>query len=234
MIRGIARITAAAALIVGAGAVHGKWTGRWGPSPALAALAARFDSVPAIVGGWDSAPAPLGDRERQAAGAAACLSRVYTDRARGVSVSVLLLGGLPGNIAAHTPDVCYPSVGYKWTAARRFEHRPKADGKAAEFQTALAAREGASPSVVRIFWAWRTPAGWAAPEDVRWRFASEPTLCKLYIVRQTGGAAVDPELDPCNDFLDAFLPELERAVFPEAPPVAGGPRAVGGPAPPPG
>ena len=52
-----------------------------------------------------------------------------------------------------------------------------------------------------------------APGEPRWKFASEPTLCKLYVIRETGGDAVDPESDPCNDFLKVFLPQLDRLVF---------------------
>ena len=46
------RIFTAVVLIVGAGLVHGAWTNRWGPSPALAALATRFESVPMVIGDW--------------------------------------------------------------------------------------------------------------------------------------------------------------------------------------
>jgi hypothetical protein len=57
--------------------------------------------------------------------------------------------------------------------------------------------------------------GWSAPEDARWRFAPEPTLCKLYVIRETGGASVEPADDPCNDFMGVFLPELDRLAFSE-------------------
>src|SRR5207244_11825623 len=100
------------ALIVGAGLVQGKWTNRWGPSPALAALAARFDTVPMDLGDWKGEAFELPARERAAAGAEACLARRYTNRGRGVAVTVLLLGGLPGDIAVHAPDACYPGAGY--------------------------------------------------------------------------------------------------------------------------
>ena len=113
----ILRITAAVALIVGVGLVHGTWTNRWGPTPELAELASRFDSVPMAIGDWSATPSQLGERERKLAGAEACLARVYTNATRGLSVSVLLLGGLPGDIAAHTPEVCYIGAGYDWTTA---------------------------------------------------------------------------------------------------------------------
>ena len=79
----------------------------------------------------------------------------------------------------------------------------------------LAKREGTSPSVLRIFWAWDSSSGWSAPEEPRWKFATVPALCKLYVVRETAGAVVDPESDPNNDFLSVFLPEIDKAVFPK-------------------
>lgn len=214
---GILRILIAASLILGAGFVQGRWTNRWGRSPALAALAARYDSVPMVIGDWKATPFELGERQRQMAGAQACLSRVYTNARNGTSVSVLLVGGLPGDIASHTPDVCYRGAGYQLETPVAFEYRPRTGaGPRAGFRTALATRNGVDPSVLRIFWTWLTPAGWAAPEGIRWQFASEPTLTKLYVVRETGGAAVDPDRDPCREFLDVFLPELDRAVLPAA------------------
>jgi len=213
---GILRITAAAALIVGAGYVHGAWTGRWGPSPAMAALSARFASVPMAIGDWTATSHELGAAERKMAGAEAWLSRVYTNPGRGVSISVLLLGGLPGKMSTHTPDICYAGAGYELGPPAAYERRYGTDGRRAGFRTATAMRGGANPSALRIFWTWHASTGWAAPEDPRWTFAAERALCKLYVVRETGGAAVAPDRDPCNEFLDLFLPELDRAVFPAA------------------
>ena len=43
--------------------------------------------------------------------------------------------------------------------------------------------------------------------------ASAPALCKLYVIREATGAAVDPQNDPCYDFLTLLLPEIDRCVF---------------------
>ncbi|MHB1556392.1 MAG: exosortase-associated EpsI family protein [Isosphaeraceae bacterium] len=214
---GIIRIVMAAAVIIGAGLIHGAWTNRWGASPALVELAARYESVPMIIGDWRATPFELGADERRMAGAEACLARVYTNARSGASVSVLLLGGLPGDIATHTPDVCYPGAGYVLDSPAAYSYSPHdRGGPHAEFLTSLASRGGANPSVLRIFWTWHTSKGWVASDRVRWEFASAPILSKLYLVRETGGAPVEPDRDPCVEFLDVFLPELERAVFPAA------------------
>ena len=207
------RISAAAVLIVGAGLVQGAWTNRWGASPALTALAARFESVPMVIGDWKGTASDLPAEDRAMAGAVACLGRVYSNPIRGVSVSVLLLGGLPGKISTHTPDVCYTGAGYTLDSISAFQHRDGPDLPPAEFRTALATRQGTDPSILRIFWGWNASTGWSAPEEPRWEFAATSALCKLYVVRETAGVVVDPKDDPCNDFMSVFLPELDRLVF---------------------
>jgi hypothetical protein len=207
------RISTAIALIVGAGWLDGKWTGRWGPPPELTALAARVDAVPLVLGDWKGEAFELPAPDRAAAGAVACLARRYTNPRRGVTVTALLLGGLPGKIATHTPDICYPAAGYSLESPVPFVRSPGPDGRPAGFRTALATRLGPSPSTLRIFWGWNAAGGWAAPDEPRWAFGPASALCKLYVIRETAGTVVKPEDDPCNDFLDVFLPELDRRVF---------------------
>ena len=93
-----------------------------------------------------------------------------------------------------------------------FDYRYGPAEKRAGFRTGLAIRGGVSPSALRILWGWNASKGWTAPEDPRWSFASEPWLCKLYVIRETGGSAVKPEDDPCAEFLSVFLPEVDQRV----------------------
>ncbi len=207
------RVCTALVLIVGTGLVHGAWTDRWRPAPVLVALANRFESVPMVIGDWKATAFELPAEDRAMAGAVACLSRRYTNASRGISVSVLLLGGSPGKISTHTPDVCYPGAGYTLDTPSAVQFRDGASEHLAEFRTAVATKVGTSPSVLRLFWSWNASNGWSAPGEPRWEFAPVPALCKLYVVRETAGVAVDPSNDPCKDFLNVFLPELDRLVF---------------------
>ncbi len=209
------QIIIAAAFLVGVGYVHGKWTNRWGPSPEIAALTARFESVPMEIGDWTATPFEIGLPERKLAGAEAYLARVYTNPGRGATVSVLLIGGLPGKISTHTPEICYTAAGYDLGTPSAYDRRYSQDGRQAHLRTALAIRGLADPDALRIFWTWHASTGWAAPGEPRLAFSSERTLCKLYVVRQAGGADVEPDHDPCNEFLDVLLPVLDRTVFAE-------------------
>jgi hypothetical protein len=204
-------ILVAAALIIlaGTGWVHGRWTNRWRPTPELAKIAGQLQSLPETIGDWRlELTREIPPRELAMTGAVGNVSRVYTNNAKGQSVSILVLTGLPGDISTHTPDVCYPGAGYVLGAAEDYT-RSYGDHKAG-FRTATASKGGASPSFLRIFWAWRGSKGWSAPESARWAFAAEPLLTKLYVVRDTRGAISDPREDPCNDFIPPLLAELDR------------------------
>jgi hypothetical protein len=123
------------------------------------------------------------------------------------------LGGLPGKISTHSPEVCYRGAGYQPQSLTDYVYSYGPEGQRAGFKTAVAARGGTSPSVLRIFWSWNASGGWKAPVEPRWEFGSARALCKLYVIRETSGNAVEPGSDPCNDFLAVFLPVLDRFVF---------------------
>ncbi len=147
------------------------------------------------------------------AGAVACLARVYTNPSRGVSVSVLLLGGLPGKISTHTPDVCYRGAGYTLDSPARFRLPLRPRRTAGGIPNGPGNAGGDEPVRLADLLELERLEGVAAPDEPRWKFAAAPALCKLYVIRETAGAVVDPGRDPCNDFLSVFLPELDRLVF---------------------
>jgi hypothetical protein len=212
--KNILLVVAAMVLILGAGLVDGAWTNRWRSSRALADQAAGLEKVPMVIGEWKASPLDMPAGDLAMTGAVGHLSRRYTSESRGITLTVLLLCGLPGRISTHTPDVCFPGAGFTLDSPADFSRQYGSPEREAQFRTAVATRGTTSPSVQRIFWGWNDSKAWSAPEDPRWKFASAPALCKLYVVRETAGAVVDPKDDPCNDFLALFLPEVDRCVFP--------------------
>ena len=212
----ILRVSAALALLIGAGLVHGSWTSRWRPAPALLEMAERLQKLPLETRGWTATARTLPPRELAMTGAVGYISRIYHNSSKGLNISVLLLSGLPGDISTHTPDVCYPGAGYTLDASTRHVCRYGSPEVPAEFRTAVAKKGGVNPSVLRIYWGWRGSKGWSAPEDPRWAFGSEPVLTKLYVVRETSGQAADPKDDPCDEFMSQLLAELDSVISPAA------------------
>jgi hypothetical protein len=166
--------------------------------------------VPDVLGNWTATSQTIPAKQLAMAGAVGQLARTYSNPQNGVTILVLLLCGLPGNISTHTPEACYPGAGYELDNAGAYIHRFGSPEQTAEFQTAVASRAGTIPSSLRIYWTWHGTGGWSAPANPRWVFAAEPVLSKLYIVRETGGVDLDPDQDPCAGFLSLLLPELDR------------------------
>jgi len=100
-------------------------------------------------------------------------SRRYASPAGRVAV-ISFISGIPGSVATHTPDVCYPGSGYKTLRGPRKETLALPDGRAGEVYVADFEKKTQTKfDRVRVRWAWTTDGTWAAPENPRWEFASQ-------------------------------------------------------------
>ena len=136
------RISAAVVLIVGAGLVNGAWTNRWGPSPALTALASRFESVPMVIGDWKVTAVRVSSRR---AGHGRRGGQPFAGSTRtpaaGSPSRFYCSAVFPAKISTHTPDVCYSGAGFVLESSSPYDFRYGGDGeRRAEFQTAVATR----------------------------------------------------------------------------------------------
>jgi hypothetical protein len=145
---------------------------------------------------------------------AGSLQRHYVNRRTGQKIAIVLVCGRPGPVSIHTPEACYGASGYLVGGRRR----TAAPGSTGEFWTADAIRTTATEETkVRIFWAWNAGQGWTPADDARITFARAPVLHKLYVVRDLNTLEENTKSDPCLDFMQLLLPELDRVLFNRAP-----------------
>jgi hypothetical protein len=218
--------------LVGAGIVHGFWTDRWRPSSEVEEAADRLSAVPTSCGDWG--PPPEGQDvkvkpDQVGAGVAGCLQRKFVNRVTGQTVVIALVNGRPGPVATHTPEVCYVASGY--TVDDKRAVRLGRSDRGGQFWTSVAARtRGVDQTKLRLYWAWNGGDGWTASADPRGQFSRfrYPVLHKLYVLRDLSNvppptAAPNTSVvtdhgyplrdEVCESFLEAFLPELDRALF---------------------
>ena len=200
--------------ILAAGFVHGRWTDRWTPSRAVAEAVNRLTRVPLEIGDWHGQDFEIDKRAISMAGIDGYVSRRY-DSPRLGAVSILLVCGRPGPIAAHTPEVCYGGAGYE--AIRE----PAEVGVAAGANDPLAtffASTFAMPNApdrvpLRLLWSWNGAGTWEVSTNPRLGFARYPCLYKLYLIRETTRTD-DPDLDDSiQSFARSLLPELRTVLF---------------------
>ncbi len=203
------------ALLAGAGALHGLWTGRWAPGPDATAAGARFDRVPMTVGDWDGTDINVDRKMLPQEVVGPYLMRRYANRVDGSVVSLFLTSGRPGpTLVHHTPLTCYPSAGYA-VSAPPSPYAVEAEGGPAEFRVAgFSKAAGAVPTHVRVFWSWSGDGRWRAPDEPRLPFARYPVLFKLYVIRQLVAEDEPLQGEPCAEFLRHLVPGLNQALFP--------------------
>ena len=124
-------------------------------------------------------------------------SRRYTSPS-GRVVLVSFISGIPGSVATHTPDVCYPGSGYKTLRATRKETFEVNGVPAAAYVADFEKKTQTKQDRVRVRWAWTTDGAWVAPDNPRWQFASQlraPTIYKVYIASTLPDADGDAAAD---------------------------------------
>jgi hypothetical protein len=213
-------IIAGAVLIVLLGVVQGVWSDRWNQDPAAAKrFAERLENVPLNVGDWEGK-----DESNQAdprildvAGAAGHKSIVYQNQKTGKQVSVYLVCGHSRKITGHTPDICYPASGFS-AVGQQIKQPLDWDNSTSEFNSKVFrkdSREGIE--TLRVFWAWAVDRNWQAPDNPRRTFPRVQALYKMYLISPVQSHDERPDQSPCVEFARVFMPQLNNALFGEAP-----------------
>jgi hypothetical protein len=199
--------------LAGAGLVHGFWTDRWAQSGEVQAAVGRLSAIPLDLGEWRGEDVERKPGE-QAPGVAGSVTRHYTNRARGLTVVMVLVCGRPGPVATHTPEVCYGASGFKVEAKKAV--RLAGLDPAPQFWTSDATRTNATEETrLRMYWAWNGGQGWVASHEARRDFPRHrhPVLHKLYVLRGLADGEGRSSDEACEAFLRVLLPALDAALF---------------------
>ncbi len=212
-------VLALLALVIASGLAHGLWTNRWAVSRSLEDALDRLDRVPRVVGDWEGTDFELNPRQLEVGQIDGCLARRYRNRQDGREITVLLVCGLPGPIAVHTPDICYSGAGYALAAPPRAEPiATDSPSGLAVFQTAeFRKTEAILPESLRIFWSWSSGAAWEAPEHPRPHFMTSGVLYKLYVIGGHQEQDKTEAVEICTAFIRDFIPELSKAIGSDIP-----------------
>src|SRR5215210_3372333 len=183
-------LVGAVLLLAAGGAVHGMWTHRWSGTAAHEAGLDLLVGVDGPVGDWAPGPAvPVAERDIPKGTKAT--SRQFVNEKLGKRLVVSVTSGVPGVVAAHTPDVCFLGSGYKLKNPPSKQTIPLANGGSVSFYLAdFEKTSAAGTEAVRCRWAWTADGTWHAPDYPRLFFARSqvnlPVLYKLYVVHPIG------------------------------------------------
>jgi hypothetical protein len=198
-------------LIVASGIAHGVYTHRWAPPAGFDAIQESIAAIPTTVEGWATRDNPFEPEDLSRAGIRAHVSRVYTHPRTGKSVTLLLVAGLPGPIAVHTPDVCFRGLGYVPVASPEPVTLLGAEPGPRFWRMECQNPDGPTPRRLMVYWAWNGGNGWEAPDPsaARAKYALRPVLYKLYFVTDV---TAGKKFDSVPEFAPLWLTEAAHAL----------------------
>jgi hypothetical protein len=200
-----------AALTVFSGVLQGRLRNRWGASADTSAAAEKLKQMPSQFGDWRlRLSQELDQTALSQLDPAGYLVSHYANQVTGDLVTVTLLLGSPGPISVHIPEVCLPSRNYQSQGERRRVAIRRADGTDDELWTLDYRASNIRGDLLRMYYGWSTGDRWSAAEDPRFFFASQPYLYKIQISYYMPPAASGQSSDPCQKFLEDFLPVARK------------------------
>jgi hypothetical protein len=210
---GLIAIVAAGA-IVAVAVFEGVRSNRWGATEDVRAASAKLDKVSIKFGNWVGTDAPIDEKIIRIAEASGNVSRFYENSKSKERVTVLLLCGPTGPIAAHTPEVCYGGLGFACKGKPARKTLTFANTSAGSFWTARFEKKSLNDEAQKVYWAWSGNGDWEASSNPRTDYALRTVLYKLYVSRADDPASQprDPKNEPIENFLEEFLPIVKSAL----------------------
>ncbi len=208
-----ARITALVLIVVLtilSGYMEGTLRRRWGASNVEKTASARLVQFPKTMGPWRTVrEGELDETSFQMLQPSGELVRVLRHGEGGTPVSMTLLVGPPGNIGAHTPEVCVSGIGYqKIGATERVTvsppNHPELQGT---FWVATFRSRGYDRHILREYWAWSTGGAWEAATGARMGYGFYPYLYKVQLGCRLPAGSDPDSTDPTLDLLQQIVLE---------------------------
>ena len=210
------RLLIALLLLAVTGVVHGMWTHRWSEAAPKDDGQNLLASINEPVGGW-SAGEFLKINVNDVPKKTQTASRRFTAEKTGKACVVSVTSGIPGVVAAHTPDVCYGGIGFKPKNPPSKQTLPLEGGGSATFYVAdFQKTTSVGQETLRVRWAWTADGTWQAPDYPRLFFAKSqmqlPLLYKLYIVHNLTDDEDLTKSDPYRKFATDLAAALGRTL----------------------
>lgn len=182
-------------------------------------------AVPLALGDWQGRDDAFDPQIARATGSVDRVFRTYVDRRTGTRLSVIVLYGPAVDMAVHTPENCYRSAGYALVDGPRGRPVRLGDGAVSFRALTFARGDESRHDRQHVYYAWRYDGHWSPDLAIQKRIERIAGMYKVHVARsatdqerfdlvETGadGAAAQLLRDPCQDFLERLVPEIERRV----------------------
>lgn len=203
-------VTAALAMTLASGFIHGDYTGRWRRSADIEKRAEAIERFSQSVGDWQRvAASDVTEEVRRELQLSGARMLQYRHRYTAQTIHLAVLMGPPGPLSAHTPEICYSVEAYAQLGDAKVVTVTSADGSQHHVWKVSFAHESSSEQL-DVFYTWNASDGWQAPTNPRMAFGSSPYLYKVQVAAPRV-ASISSETSP-DAFLAEFLEVLDELI----------------------
>lgn len=210
-----AGLFAATMLTGAAGWVDAHLSNRWSTPHELQVAARRLTEVPTQVGDWQmQSSRPLAPDVEQMLQCEANFNRTYVNSKTHEAVHVAAIVGPSGPTVAHTPEICYTSHDHVELDTPTAISIRQSENPDESFWRMTFRANDLNGARLRVYYAWSDTSGvWSASKYPRLKYSGKPALYKIQLSSEWPDSKESEEDDPCQRFLQSFLPTLDKALF---------------------
>jgi|GEM_PF-1018726 len=185
--------------------------------------------LPMVLGSWralEGVETTLDPEIARVAGSSDHVLRTYVDDETGERATVLVLYGLAPLVWGHTPEACYPAVGFQPLVAPRNAPVALANGTTVPFREALYGKSlGGASTYHEVYYSFRNAGEWRPEMGSRWkRFRNHPGMFKIQIERRVKTAELGDGV--CHDLMAGLVEAIEKRALDSPIPLASAPLAA--------
>jgi hypothetical protein len=171
-----------------------------------------LDELPMVLGPWRGEDAKLDSEIARVTGASGIASRIYTDGRTGVKLNVIVLYGPAANIFIHSPEVCYPSSGFRLVEGPLIQNIPVGDKKVPFSSLLYEKGFGSVRDRRQVYYTWHHGQTWSPQFLTQKQVDRVPGIFKVHIDRKAGMYEQIDLNDPCIDFLKRLMVDLQQRI----------------------
>ena len=137
----------------------------------------------------------------------------YVNEQTGVIVTILALFGPAEPMTPHTPEVCYPSSGFKMVGGIVDRNIELGDRTTTRFRSDVFAKSGGRASIQElVYHSFRHDGVWVPTVNTKNSPLKNPAIYKVQVLRRMVPGEARGEDEPIEGFLKKMITELERMI----------------------
>jgi hypothetical protein len=171
-----------------------------------------LEDLPMSYGPWHGKDVKMDSEVARVTGASGMASREYVNDRTGVKLSVVVLYGPAGKVFVHAPELCYPAAGFRTVEGPLVQKIAVGERKLPFASLLYEKGFGSVRDRRQVYYSWYFGGRWSPAALKQKEVDRMPGMFKVHVERRAGMHEQIDLNDPCIDFLELLLADLQSRI----------------------